>query len=325
MIIIFSGADDAVATVVEDKLRARGAEVVRFDGADYPSQVALCLRVDSRGRSSASLTLAGRRIDLSSVTAIWERRPNWPHVPAALAGSERAFVSSEARAILGDLWMHTDGLFFPGRLDRTRAANFKAWQLRCATQVGFAVPETLLTNDPRAVLRFCRERNGDLISKLGHGNPIDEQNSRVRYTEALTARDLTHIQELRHCPMLFQAYVPKQVEVRATVVGARVFAVEIQSQGSVRARHDWRRRDRDDTPYAIHALPDPVSARCASLVAAMGLHYGAIDLIRTPEGEYVFLEINCNGQWAWLEAATGVPISDAIADYLAAAGAVAHG
>ena len=41
-----------------------------------------------------------------------------------------------------------------------------------------------------------------------------------------------------------------------------------------------------------------------------GLTFGAIDLILTPDGEYVFLEVNINGQWAYLEDMLALPISD---------------
>ena len=48
----------------------------------------------------------------------------------------------------------------------------------------------------------------------------------------------------------------------------------------------------------------------------LGLSYGAVDLVLTPEGRYVFLEINPNGQYLWVEDATGLPISDALCDLL---------
>lgn len=50
----------------------------------------------------------------------------------------------------------------------------------------------------------------------------------------------------------------------------------------------------------------------------MGICYGAIDLILTKEGRYVFIENNPNGQYLWIEDETGLPISDAICDLLRA-------
>jgi glutathione synthase/RimK-type ligase-like ATP-grasp enzyme len=52
----------------------------------------------------------------------------------------------------------------------------------------------------------------------------------------------------------------------------------------------------------------------------LNLEIGGIDLIVTPEGETVFLEINAAGQWKWIEDATELPIASAIARRLSAAG-----
>ena len=51
-----------------------------------------------------------------------------------------------------------------------------------------------------------------------------------------------------------------------------------------------------------------------ALVKALGLCFGAIDLVLTPDGRYVFLEINPSGQWEWIESLTGLPISEALCD-----------
>ncbi len=50
------------------------------------------------------------------------------------------------------------------------------------------------------------------------------------------------------------------------------------------------------------------------LMKALKINFGAIDMILTPEGEYVFLEVNPNGQWGWIEKLTGMPISQVIDD-----------
>jgi glutathione synthase/RimK-type ligase-like ATP-grasp enzyme len=61
-----------------------------------------------------------------------------------------------------------------------------------------------------------------------------------------------------------------------------------------------------------------VEERCVRLVAQLGLCYGAIDLVLTPDGRYIFLEINPNGQYLWIERMTGLPITEAICDLLTA-------
>jgi len=52
------------------------------------------------------------------------------------------------------------------------------------------------------------------------------------------------------------------------------------------------------------------------LLKHAGLRYGAIDMRRTPDGRYVFLEVNPAGQWRFVEEVTGQPITAAMASLL---------
>jgi hypothetical protein len=46
---------------------------------------------------------------------------------------------------------------------------------------------------------------------------------------------------------------------------------------------------------------------------------GALDFIRQPDGQYIFLEINGNGQFLWAEELSGVEVSKALANLLVGA------
>jgi glutathione synthase/RimK-type ligase-like ATP-grasp enzyme len=116
--------------------------------------------------------------------------------------------------------------------------------------------------------------------------------------------------------VIFQAYVPKRFELRVTVIGNQVFAAEIHSQLTNHTRYDWRRYDLSRTPHLRHELPPEIQDKCVRLVEQLELSYGAIDMVLTPEGRYVFLEINPNGQYLWIEEQTGLPISAALCDLL---------
>jgi hypothetical protein len=93
-------------------------------------------------------------------------------------------------------------------------------------------------------------------------------------------------------------------------------AAEIDSQATNHTRHDWRRYDHDHTPIRPHALPPMQAELCRRLVRRLGLAYGAIDLIVAPDGRHVFVEINPNGQYLWIEDATGLPITEAVCELL---------
>jgi hypothetical protein len=177
-----------------------------------------------------------------------------------------------------------------------------------------------MTNDPNDFLEFYQQYHGNLVSKLSgpafHASLF--AHTFGRYTNVVTKRDVGYASSVRYCPIIFQAYVPKLFELRITVVGQKVFAAEIHSQHTNRTRHDWRRYDHYHMSYAQHCLPDDVAQRVLDLVQQLNLGYGAIDMVFTPDGRYVFIEINPNGQYLWIEQATGLPITDAIVDLLIA-------
>jgi glutathione synthase/RimK-type ligase-like ATP-grasp enzyme len=63
-------------------------------------------------------------------------------------------------------------------------------------------------------------------------------------------------------------------------------------------------------------LPPALHDALLALQRRLGLYYGAIDMRLTPDGEYVFLEVNPAGQWLFVERLTGMPIGQAVADLL---------
>jgi len=318
MLLILTQPLDAHADRVQEDLRRRGAPVVRLDTAEFPAQAEVSLAYDARGRARYTLRRGADEVDLRDVTAVWDRRPRDPVPPAAIAdGPARDYLVAACRTFLQDTWNALPCLWVPARRPVVMRAQLKASQLALAGALGFTLPPTLVSNSPADVLDFYRRHEGRIVSKVV-GFPAVEADGTTfgRYTEAVAPRDVGYAPAIRACPMIFQAYVPKQVEVRVTVVGTEVFAAEIHSQATNRTRVDWRRYDHFGTPYRWHDLPPALARRCRRLVQRLGLHFGAVDLALTPDGRYVFFEINPNGQYLWIEHATGLPISAAVGDLL---------
>jgi hypothetical protein len=109
--------------------------------------------------------------------------------------------------------------------------------------------------------------------------------------------------------------VDKAYEVRLTVVDDKFLAARIDTTGKT-AAVDWR-ADQDALTYtALDEVPVAVRDGVRALMTALHLRFGTLDFIVSPTGRWWFLEVNPNGQWAWIEDATGLPITAAIADAL---------
>ena len=317
VLIITKSDDNESVAFVTEAISERGGRSYRFDTDRFPTELKL---IAAHDKGSERVIVSGPEgvLDLSEVTAIWHRRLNIAGLlPDSMDKQLRAASTGEARATIHGLLASLKAF----RMDRTpyiRHAENKQLQLQVADELGLETPRTLVTNDPDSVRDFMRACDGKIITKMLSSFAIYEDGlEKVVFTNPLTPDDLENLDDLRYCPMTFQEMVPKSLELRVTVVGDRVFSASIDSQSSARALHDWRRDGLgmiDD--WKEYELPEDVKARLLRLMDYFGLNYGAADIIVTPEGRHVFLEVNPAGEFFWLERVPGLPISKAIADVL---------
>jgi glutathione synthase/RimK-type ligase-like ATP-grasp enzyme len=324
MILVITGdADDPHCAPVLEGLAKRGAGAFLWEHSHFPSRAEVSLRYGAGAQPRAVLRAGGRELDLAEVTAVWMRRLPLPgEVSQVQDVDARAYLHREATAFLTAALRRASCPWVPGPPSAVVAAQDKAEQLSVASGLGFAIPPTLISNSPDEFLAFYREHDGRVVSK-SFASPLVKREGEAlplfAATEVVSHRRVGYAKTIQSCPCIFQAYVPKALELRITVVGDRAFACEIHSQKTHHTRHDWRKYDLSHTPHFEHELPAAVRERCLALVRHYGLCYGAIDLVLTPDREYVFLEINPVGQYAWIERLTAMPISEAIADLLVAA------
>jgi glutathione synthase/RimK-type ligase-like ATP-grasp enzyme len=348
LLIISSFFEPNVNHVIKE-LEKRGVGWRRFNTESFPL---LCRgRIHFSGndeRPHFRLSMNGEVIDSHEVGAVWYRRQSDPVLAKSLRQEDRDFVRLECLGYLNTLYRCLDHCRWVNPWLSERLAGDKTKQLSIARSVGLAVPRTLVTNDPQAVRGFFQQCAGRVIFKplIGQvtGRPPDfstqlqasfedqfafppacglepsQQDRRVVFTQLLSQDRLDEIDALAACPAIFQEYVDKQVELRITIVGAKLFAAAIHSQEYPETSVDFRRwallPPEKDVKHAVFNLPSVVQTKLLALMDRLGLVFGCADLILTPAGEYVFLEVNPSGQWGWIEDKTGMPITSALVDLL---------
>lgn len=318
VLIITRSDDNESVALVSGAVERKGGRVIRFDTDRYPTEVRLSAYYGEGG--DERLTLAGDEgeFDLREVTAVWHRRLNFGgRLPKTLDAQLRHASVGEARAAAQGMLASLEA-FRMDEVRRIRHAENKQLQLQVARRLGLETPRTLTTNDPSAVRAFAESCGGPLVTKMLSSFAVYEGGRElVVFTNPVKPEDLEDLSGLSLCPMTFQEMIPKALELRATVVGDRVMTASIASQSSERAAHDWRRDGvRMIDEWRPYELPREVEEKILRLMDYFVLNYGAIDIIVTPEGRHVFLEVNPVGEFFWLERSPGLPVSDAIADTL---------
>jgi glutathione synthase/RimK-type ligase-like ATP-grasp enzyme len=317
LIITKTNDNDSVVRVIEI-LRAGGHTAYRFDTDRFPTEVRLSSSHGPAGDRHI-LSLPEGDIDLATIGAVWYRRLDiGGRLPADLASDLAEASIRESRATLLGMLTSLDA-FVMDPIGPLRRAENKALQLKLARQVGLDTPRTLTTNDPDAVRAFAKEVGGPIIGKMLTSFAIYENGvEKVVFTNTMREEDLASLEGLDLCPMTFQELLVKQLELRVTIVGNRVMAAGVDSKAIENADIDWRREGVQLLQmWRKVEIPRAVEQGLLALMDQLGLHYGAADIIHTPDGRYVFLEVNPVGEFFWLDLYADLPISQAIADTLA--------
>jgi glutathione synthase/RimK-type ligase-like ATP-grasp enzyme len=311
-ILLATNKRDITTDFVVLELRRRNIPFLRLNTEDLPQSA---VTFEPTGVDSWQIMLDNRSHALSSFTAGYYRRPSTP-VPVAEITDPVAqeYCVSEWSAVLRSLWNALDGRWLNSPFAILRAED-KPRQLAVAVSLGFQIPQTIVTNDQKAALRFADRHN--IIGKpLRHALLERGETGEVLFTSRLSRADLEDGAAVSLAPCILQHEIAKKCDVRVTVVGNDVFAVAIWSQTTADTATDWRKGSNPDLVHEAIELPAELSARCVALTQSLGILFGAIDLVLDKDDNYWFLEINPNGQWAWIERRAGLPITSAIVDAL---------
>jgi glutathione synthase/RimK-type ligase-like ATP-grasp enzyme len=309
-VLIVSTAVDVATDEVVRLLTDRGASVARLNTEELPFDASVTF--DFQNGQPPVLEYAGKRIVAKT---IWYRRIRGPQKPAAMDPGIYDFCLRENRAALlgGLMAQNTRWLNHPAAVWE---AEFKPLQLRVAQEVGLTIPRTLISNDPAAIARAHTAFGQTIVKPARSGHFWRGGEEYAIFTSRLTAEYLDALDDAKWTPSIYQALVPKDVDVRVTWVGGKVFGAAIHSQVDPAASVDWRKTENAALPHTRHDLPPVVLDKLAQLMDRLHLTFGCIDLVKTPDGEYVFLEVNPSGQWLWLDDQLGLGISEAVTDWL---------
>ncbi|MEO7418325.1 MAG: hypothetical protein ABI163_14795 [Thermoanaerobaculia bacterium] len=319
-ILILTEAGDLHAYAIAEALRRKGSEPVLWHTSDFPSQSSESvlfegceerLQVDAPG-------LALREADFNTFSTVWRRRPSQVLPLHLLHPADHKFVESECnifrRALFGLVSCNS---FWVNPLAAATAAGSKLTQHRCARNCGLTLPDTLYSNDPGEIRRFLVRHGGEIVYKTFRGvSWRDAETYWAPYTSLLTEEKLVADELLAATPGIYQALVPKDYELRVTVMGRKVFAAKIFSQVTSAGRLDWRKAY-NELRMVPCSLPAAIEEQSLALIESSGLVFGCLDFIVSPSGEHYFLEVNEMGQFLFVESFTGLPLLDAFTEFLA--------
>ena len=310
-IVILASRFDLTCDFVVSALRRVGANYVRLNSEDLPE---MSLSLDPK-HTEIIVRMAGDEFRLSkdNVKSVFFRRPVFlrDYGGSSLSPLEQlkrhqwaAFIRNFI--ILKDAcWMNHPGA--------TYVAEHKAYQLSIANDIGFDVPETVVSNSLELFMNCEPQVDHLAVKGIDTVMVRNGESETFGFTTFVKTNELSQAQ-IQAAPVVFQEALKQKIDLRVTVVGPDIFAVAITKDGEP-IDGDWR-REKTDATFEPYELPHDLKNKCIRLVSKLNLTYGAIDLVIV-RGSFYFLEINPTGEWGWLVDAAGTAIDKSVAGRLA--------
>jgi glutathione synthase/RimK-type ligase-like ATP-grasp enzyme len=310
MILVISYLNEDHTVDVINRIEKNGREVHMIDLSDFPAKNSLLLSWSKKSGSSLIIELNnGELLTLDKTKVAWWRRVNSFTVDNAVSDfTKRSFAESETAQAVNGMLDSLDCHWVNPRYS-DEMAHHKPYQWTIAHKVGLKVPKTLVTNKPEAAEKFINEIGVEEVVYKA----FLAMHEAWRETRLIKKADINNIKLVKYAPVIFQEFI-QGVDIRVTVVGNKIFAAEIDAR-KTSYPVDMRMALGESAIKPIN-LPNKLSSTILKFQQQLNLKYGAIDLKRTEDGEYHFLEVNPAGQWLFVEERAGLPISEAMADYL---------
>jgi glutathione synthase/RimK-type ligase-like ATP-grasp enzyme len=250
---------------------------------------------DTRSRLAVK---GGGSLDVGDLDVVWWRRgSNEQRIPPDITDrADVEVINNDCRtALAGVFWNDFHGTWVSDPHATAMAEN-KLVQLRAAQAAGLPVPRTLVSQDPEEIRNFCRSVDGDVIVKSVRGC-----SSTPVFTRKVTDAHLGAEASMRLAPAIYQECIPGQEHLRALVLGDEIHAVSLRSEDL-----DWR--DRLPGEFRIAQVDDATRTGLVDVLRRLRLRMGVIDMKPDSHGVPVWLEINPQGQFLFMQALSGLDL-----------------
>jgi len=305
-VAIVTLAGDLHARVIRRQLQEEHGIEVAVVASDTLSAAGGLTWSNTDGPGPTLPTEDGGTVDVAALDLVWWRRCHGrPTVPDAVTDAQmRKLVVKDNRAGLRGLLLAGFGGTWISDPYATERAQNKILQLSVARSVGLTVPRTLVSTDPLAVRDFTRAHGGTVIAKTMTGLLGTSLEAGRVTLDSLDDED-----EITLSATVYQEEIPGTDHLRVMVFGDTVHAARIRSR-----ELDWRlANDMEVEPVVID---ERLGDRLRRVTTHLGLRMGVFDVKLRPDGEPVFLEVNPQGQFLFVEGMSDMPLAAAFADFV---------
>lgn len=193
----------------------------------------------------------------------------------------------------------------------------KIYVLNKAKDFGIKIPYSRIVSNKIEILKIMKNYPDLIVKPLSECIFLHTENDSFKMlTKKINKKDMKEIPEV-FFPSLIQERIDKILEIRAFYFNDKFYSMAIFSQENKKTTEDFRNYD-DDTPNRTvpYQLPITVEEKLILLMKFFKFRIGSIDLLLNKNNEYIFLEVNPEGQFGMVSYPCNYYLEKEIALYI---------
>ncbi len=305
---IISETDDEVTDNVMAWLISNGIDIVRLNYGSVENLFSFNVSPDN----------IIFQINNSVTDKVWNRRARFNFLDYNKVDSETYnYLKQENETLIKtiEIYLKENSEYVGSWLKEIE--NYKLTQLLCAKKNGLVIPETIITNSKEELLSFYNKHKNIITKDLRY--PVNIRNNEIQYTSKgimqVTKEMILSLDDV-FAPMLFQKKTEKQFEVRVFFFKEKYYSMAIFSQSNSKTVLDYRNYDESNPNRNVPInLPNNLLQKIKQFTTDYELNSGSFDFIYSTSDEFVFLEVNPQGQLEWLSTNCNYYIEKDISDF----------
>jgi ATP-GRASP peptide maturase of grasp-with-spasm system len=303
MILILS-YNTGTVNILIDWLMSKSIDFDRLNPDDF---VANLNSISLSGSiPSCEIEFNGRIINLEKYTVVWIWHANlWfenchPQITSSFDPSFKHLLENlnyhheVIRTFVGNFFYYTNALVI-GNYHKQELNKLDT--LLKAKKCGLTIPTTNIITTKEEYLKIARSYPVIIKPYYEITNFELDGQEYINLTSELNNDEVSEMEESFY-PSMVQEKIEKLFEIRSFYLLGSFYSMAIFSQKNEQTKLDFRNYEtKVSNRFTPIQLPLEVETKLNVLIQDIGLNTCSVDLIFTPKGEYVFLEINPVGQF----------------------------
>lgn len=310
MIVIFSFPGDTNTIKLIDWLLYYGVQFKRIDLQFERYQNIKISYNNSKIHLSLDL-ISGERLNLNEVDYFYIRGKGFDKSENQLNETilpnliYNRYISQEVDALTNFFYSYVNQRSLGAFIIDHKTSKLNQYNI--AIEIGLSMPSFCITNNKNDIINSDEK----YITKAIADNVACEHDNNLYVQRVQRIKEISEVEE-SFFPSFFQDEIKKEFEIRSYFLDGKFYSISYNFNSTVIDGRD----NYDSSTYSPYNLPIEIENKLCILLSKLNLRSGSIDMIKSKDNNFYFLEVNPNGQYDWVSQFGGYYLHKITAEYL---------